>query len=377
MKNRAFHWETKDIIAQFIAAFDDVVIGRYNRDREERDTIAVAYVYSPKRRVIHDLENRSQNLNLPIVAVTMGGITRNASRSFNKAEGFTYPNTRYPGQNATSSARIPPAVPIDIDVNMSILTSYQSDLDQIVSNFAAYANPYIMISWKVPEAMGLPAGMIINSKVEWSGSTTFDYPVDINHASRSVITADTSFRIEGWLFKEEVDPLNHIYYIESNFHSNNSLSAGNYITYDSYNTLSGSNSVLDTITLSGTPTITNAYFRPEDRSKAINITNTNYTISTPGSIVLYGTRFEEIDYVMLSGGNNFYGNNTSLSGFDYFPDLTAAIIPLSSYRVVTDNILEIDIVNELNNSGKFDIVVVTPAGWFTSYESIAGHFIKP
>ena len=57
MKSRAFSWEIKDIITQFIAAFDDVVIGRYNRERQEQDRIEVGYVYQPKRRVIHDLQN--------------------------------------------------------------------------------------------------------------------------------------------------------------------------------------------------------------------------------------------------------------------------------------------------------------------------------
>lgn len=33
MKNRAFHFEIKDLLTQFIAAFDDTVISRFNKDR--------------------------------------------------------------------------------------------------------------------------------------------------------------------------------------------------------------------------------------------------------------------------------------------------------------------------------------------------------
>ena len=62
MKNRAFNWEIHDLIGQFIAAFDDVVIGRFNRNRVEQDRIEVAYLYQPKARVLHDIENRAQNL---------------------------------------------------------------------------------------------------------------------------------------------------------------------------------------------------------------------------------------------------------------------------------------------------------------------------
>ena len=41
MKNRAFHFEIKNLLTQFVAAFDDVVISRYNKDREAKQDIEV------------------------------------------------------------------------------------------------------------------------------------------------------------------------------------------------------------------------------------------------------------------------------------------------------------------------------------------------
>jgi len=58
-------------MTQFIAAFNDVTISRYNKDREVQDKINVRYVYSPKDRVLHDLVNKSQHLKLPVVAVSI------------------------------------------------------------------------------------------------------------------------------------------------------------------------------------------------------------------------------------------------------------------------------------------------------------------
>ena len=75
MKNRAFHFEIKDLLTQFIAAFDDVVIKRYTRggrDREEptgnvlertpKQDVEVRYVFAPKQRVMYDIINKAQNL---------------------------------------------------------------------------------------------------------------------------------------------------------------------------------------------------------------------------------------------------------------------------------------------------------------------------
>ena len=57
MKNRAFHFEIKDLLTQFVAAFDDVVISRYNKNREARQNIEVRYVFAPKQRVMYDIIN--------------------------------------------------------------------------------------------------------------------------------------------------------------------------------------------------------------------------------------------------------------------------------------------------------------------------------
>ena len=62
MKNQAYYFEIKDIVTQFVSAFNDVVINRYNKNKNVVDRINVRYVYAPKERVLHDLVNKSQHL---------------------------------------------------------------------------------------------------------------------------------------------------------------------------------------------------------------------------------------------------------------------------------------------------------------------------
>ena len=53
------------------------------------------------------------------------------------------------------------------------MTKFQTDMDQILSNFIPYNNPYIILSWKVPTDLS-PSGFAIpqeiRSEVLWSGS---------------------------------------------------------------------------------------------------------------------------------------------------------------------------------------------------------------
>ena len=84
MKNRAFHFEIKNLLTQFVAAFDDTVISRYNKNREARQNIEVRYVFAPKQRVMYDIINKAQNLTLPVVAINLTGITRDYDILCNK-----------------------------------------------------------------------------------------------------------------------------------------------------------------------------------------------------------------------------------------------------------------------------------------------------
>lgn len=221
MKNYTYHFEIKDLITQFINAFDGIVIKRFDNNRSEKSKLQVRYVYSPKQRVIYDLVNKAQNITIPVVAISIANVARDENRVFNKLGGFYFPQGINDRNATTKSDFYKSPVPVNITVNMSILTKFQSDMDQIISNFVPYNNPYIIISWKVPEAMvenGFPIPQEIRSEVLWNGNIALSYPNDVAAFEKYRISGDTSFVIKGWLFGDPVFPVNNIYYIDSNFY---------------------------------------------------------------------------------------------------------------------------------------------------------------
>jgi len=79
MKKSPYYFEIKDILTQFVTAFDDIVIKRYNIDRSIEDRISVRYVYSPKQRVLYDIINTGKTMTMPAVAVSIDGISRDST----------------------------------------------------------------------------------------------------------------------------------------------------------------------------------------------------------------------------------------------------------------------------------------------------------
>ena len=225
MKAQAFSFEIKDLMIQFVAAFDNVIIKRYNDQRQAMEKIQVRYVYAPKQRVLYDIVNRSQNITLPVVAVSIGGVSRDNNRVFNKLSGFYFNRTQNEDQRGFTSAFYGSPVPVNIDVNMSIIAKYQSDMDQILSNFVPYNDPYIIISWKIPDTVNLAVEQEIRSEVLWNGNVSMSYPTDINASEKYRITADTSFTIKGWLFKDlRNNTAENIYFVDSNFYTSSDIS---------------------------------------------------------------------------------------------------------------------------------------------------------
>ena len=188
MKNYTFHWELKDLIVQFIGALDEGIVRRYDENKDVEKEVEVRYVYAPKSRVVHWLVNKQQHITLPVASVYINSISRDPSRVFNKIDGPTYL-----GGDVTNPLQ---PVPVDISISLSLLAKYQSDMDQMVTNFVPYFDPYIILSWKHPSVE-----REIRSEVLWDGSLNFNYPTEVTATESYRIGIDTSFTIKGWLFK--------------------------------------------------------------------------------------------------------------------------------------------------------------------------------
>lgn len=369
MKKSPYYFEIKDILTQFVTAFDDIVIKRYNIDRSIEDRISVRYVYSPKQRVLYDIINTGKTMTMPAVAVSIDGISRDSTRVFNKLDGFYY------NKNNKDSAHLKSPIPINISIKMSIITRFQTDMDQILSNFIPYSNPYVVISWKMPNELGLGQLQEIRSEVLWNGEMAIEYPVDLTGTDKQRITADTSFTIKGWLFKDADNAVNNIYYIKENFYAENILTGYDELSGNTYTfpVSSGLINELEVKEVSGTPTISNWFYK-----SVLVDSNHTLTVGTTGVVMLYGTNFTKLQGLLLSSNNPtvYTSAVTAVNGFTRQPNLNGQIIP--AYNVINDNILTFNLPLLNRNFGLPNslnvFVPFNPAGYSTSAQTYLSAF---
>ena len=371
MKKYTYNFEIKDLLTQFVAAFDDTVIKRYDKNGNARQEIEVRYVFAPKQRVMYDIVNKAQNITLPVVTVDLTSVTYDDSRVFNKL------NNIHNYINDVDNTKIHMPVPVNLTVNMSILCRYMQDLEQIITNFVPYANPYIVIAWQEPTDTGNINE--IRTEVEWNQSISMNPPTELSYSDKFRAVADTTFTIKGWLFRDRNESTKSIYFIENNFinsspnfNFNQPISSLDYTSF--FNSIS-SEIDTDTFILSGIPNITNIYYNttgsqletrePRTINRSVSGLNIyNYSI--------LGENFNKTEFVMLSSNNKTLTNNFTAIDTTYTGSASGFILPSSNFTILSDNVMNITIPT-LSGDGKFDIIIKNPAGW-GSTQSIAGFY---
>jgi hypothetical protein len=360
VKARPYYFEIKDMIAQFVAAFDDIVIGRFNKNREEEDRINVRYLYAPKQRVMHDIINLNKTITIPAVAVSVSSVSRDPSRVFNKLDGFYY-SANSEGQKAGDlySRHIKTPIPINLELNVSILARYQTDVDQILSNFVPFCNPYVIISWYLPKDFNTDIDQEIRSEVLWNGNVSMNYPIELVSSQKARVTADTTFTVKGWLFKDEDQPAGNIFYIDQNFVAERLITE-----YESMTGAYLSGHLTESFETSASPYVTGLFVngvRLEDPLVYDTAPLNDLEISVEGM------RFDLLDGLLLSASDT--SSLTSVSAFDQFTRQGAITGQPLDYTVNSENSISLTLPVPDSLTGTFAFVPYNSAGWDTTVNS--------
>lgn len=308
---------------------------------------------------MYDIVNKAQNLTLPVVTVSIAGISRDTTRVFNKLDSIYNPLSE------TNNTNIMMPVPVNIDVNMSILTRYQQDMDQILSNFVPYNNPYIILSWREP-SNSTSQVVEIRSEVLWSGSISLTEPTDLAYSDKIRVVGDTSFTIKGWLFKSQNDIAGKIYFIDASFIPVGRRFILNEEDYSSlFDTLSTTTDI-ETISLSAIPTQSNIFYGVSSKLHEITSNFTlNKQITANNVFTIFGSNFKYTDTILLSSNNTLSGPITSIAS-SYTGNISGYTVDSSRYNILSDNILTLDL-STLTGAGEFNIIISNKAGWGSSY----------
>jgi Concanavalin A-like lectin/glucanases superfamily len=202
MNQYNYEWEIVNNLIAFESAFDDVIIKRYDaRTKRVTDSIKVNYLYGPKSKILNDLNGKPDTVKFPIIAITPNGMSRDNERIKNKHDNLEYKTEE--GNYVTINA-----IPWNMNITMTMVSPFQGDLDQMISNFVVYSNPYIIYALKEPKT-----GRELTVQVVWDGNISQEYPGatgNVMPKDNDLYTATTNFTIKTWLFRTSIEPVKRI-----------------------------------------------------------------------------------------------------------------------------------------------------------------------
>lgn len=352
-----YDFELITMSTMFLNSMSDIMVKRFNVHKEARDQIKTRIVYAPKQRVLNDLLDKDQNIQLPVISCYIGGIARDQGRVFNKILG-----TFHTPSKSTSSTNEKGPLPVDVTYNVSIMTRYQQDMDQILSHILPYVNPYFTVSWRTPNRPDFE----IRSNVFWNGSVNVQYPFDIVATQVARCVADLSFVFKGWMFQNP-EEVGNILNVNANFVNNIAGIPIEYLLETP--TISGSNENQDTIIYKFSP--------PQPKV----VVPYSAQIGEIKQFDVWGAGFERITNVYLSGAplsnistlqNPF--SSSSLSA-DYAP-FTAVKLLTSEWFFDRDSYMTFAMPSA-TSAGYVDIVVENSVGYGTLTQNVRHNDYNP
>ena len=189
MKYRSHHKEIQKNTAQLLDVFDDIYIDRRSPNDVIQKLIKVPCVYSSRSRILKSLENRGNTLTLPLIHIGLSSLSRDPGRAIDVHDGLLKQHGTYDFMKNTP-------IPVSISYDMGIVTKFQEDADQIMSNFVPFFNPDIYIVVNQPMAVALN----LKTQVIWNGSFILEYPNEIDKNTPWRVIASTGFTMKTWLF---------------------------------------------------------------------------------------------------------------------------------------------------------------------------------
>ena len=215
MKYRSYNSEILIATTLMVNVFNDIIIDR-RRHGLERDyskpitlssivqqDIEVPCIVGDRGIILRSLENETGKYKMPLIIMEMKDLKTDQARMFDlhsdifyqQDDSFSdleYDNPRYRPKELSKMR----AQPINITYDITILTKYREDLDQIISNFSVHFRPDIYLKWWHPRNKT----RALESQVTWGHNVSFDLPIEYDPTKIFTYKGTSTFTIRSWFF---------------------------------------------------------------------------------------------------------------------------------------------------------------------------------
>lgn len=215
MKYRSYNSEIIIATSLIINVFNDIIIDRrkqgLNKDYSKplslddivQQKIEIPCILGDRSAILKSLENEPGRYKLPLIILQMKSLKTDTNRMADlHADVFYQKDSSFNKLNVNNDLYRPYDLskkrgqPVIIDYDMTIITKYKEDMDQILSNWIVHFRPDIYFKWWHPKVKYEP----LTSQLIWNHNIGFDSPVEYNPQNVFTYKSSTTFLFKTWLF---------------------------------------------------------------------------------------------------------------------------------------------------------------------------------
>jgi len=191
LKTRSYNSEIRTATAQTLDVFNNIIIDRRDSSGIQK-LIEVPCYYGNRSRILKSLENENKTLKIPLITLVKGSISRDTMRVADTNNGLLFQSGTADGYDVLKNR----PQPMNIEFELSIITKYEDDMDQIISNFIPMMSPDFYVVWPNPKQ----PGKNLKSQVVWDGAINYEYPTDVSETDPYRIIVTTNLVYKTWIF---------------------------------------------------------------------------------------------------------------------------------------------------------------------------------
>ncbi len=227
MKYRSFNEELLIATALLINVFNDIIIDRRRRGPARdyskaislkeiaQQKIEIPCIIGDRSHILRSLENEAGKYKLPLIILSNKSIKTDTVRMVDLHNDVFYQQDNQFYDLDPEDPLYKPqqlgkrrAQPINMEFDMTIITKYREDMDQILSNWVVFFRPDVYVKWWSPRR----EGETINSQILWNHNISHELPIEYNPTSVFTYKSTTAFTFKTWLFpgmysvENKIDP---------------------------------------------------------------------------------------------------------------------------------------------------------------------------
>lgn len=192
MEFRSYNAELAIANLMFKNIFSNIIIDRQD-SKGNKKQIVVNCQLGQRSRIFKSWQNAEKmaTVKFPMIIINRTGYSRQPERLNN-----LHNEVKHELTSKLRKYELLAPIPIDISYDVSIVAKYQSDIDQIATNFMIFFNSDIYVSCNHPKYDGIT----MNNQVIMSDSISEEHPDELDSAADDFITNTFQFTFKTYLF---------------------------------------------------------------------------------------------------------------------------------------------------------------------------------